>query len=393
MSETRVVLLGVGAIGRELLRQVATNARPPALRLRICGLIDTSGYVYEQRGLSWRRVMELRAHKANGRRLADADDGVHATTVEAIRTLRAERGARSVLVDATAADTAPWIEDVLARGWDVVLANKLPLSGSQLDADRLHGLATARNRQVLHEATVGAGLPVIDTLRKLLESGDRVLQIEGCPSGTLGYLFCELGGGRSFADALRSAIEAGYTEADPRLDLSGLDVARKALILGRLLGFRGELHDIEVESLVPARLSALELTAFVARVDELNAEWRVRVEAAKARGAVLRYRARISRKSISVGLAEVRAEAPLGWLSGTDNQFAFTTARYRENPLVITGPGAGPAVTAAGVYGDLLCIASGRGAPRASPPSACARSLRARPASTAPSPVGDGGLA
>ncbi|MEO6878538.1 MAG: hypothetical protein ABI205_08665, partial [Gemmatimonadaceae bacterium] len=175
MSDTRVVLLGVGAIGRELLRQVATNARSPTRHLRVCGLIDSSGYVYESHGLSWRRVMELRAHKANGGRLADANDGVPATTVEAIRTLRAEKGARSVLVDATAADTAPFIEDVLARGWDVVLANKLPLSGSQPAADRLHALVTARNRQMLHEATVGAGLPVIDTLRKLLESGDRVL--------------------------------------------------------------------------------------------------------------------------------------------------------------------------------------------------------------------------
>ncbi len=378
MSETRVVLLGVGAIGRELLRQVSTNARPAVRGIRVCGLIDRSGFVYEPRGLSWRRVMELRALKANGGALSGAEGGQPGSARRAIDAITVERGVRSVLVDATASDTGALLESALRKGWDLVLANKLPLTGAQADVDRLRALAAARGRQVLHEATVGAGLPVIDTLRKLLDSGDRIGQIEGCPSGTLGYLFGELSQGRAFSDSLRSAIDAGYTEPDPRTDLSGVDVARKALILGRAIGFRGELSDIEIESLVPPRLAGVPVGEFVARLDELDADWAARVNTARERGAVLRYRARVSRKAITVGLAPVASEHPLGRLAGTDNQFAFTTARYRNQPLVITGPGAGPAVTAAGVYNDLLGIAASRGPLRAPRTIASARSPRAR---------------
>jgi aspartokinase/homoserine dehydrogenase 1 len=207
---------------------------------------------------------------------------------------------------------------------------------------------------------VGAGLPVIDTLRKLLEAGDRVLRIEGCPSGTLGFLFGELGRGRTFSAALRAAMAAGYTEPDPRDDLSGTDVARKALILARLLGFRGDLADVAVESLVPEALRAVPRDEFLARLDALDAPWEARLRAARAEGRVLRYRVRVTRRAIAVGLVAVAPSDPLGTLTGTDNQFAFTTARYRAQPLVVTGPGAGAAVTASGVYGDLLRLAAER---------------------------------
>jgi aspartokinase/homoserine dehydrogenase 1 len=149
----------------------------------------------------------------------------------------------------------------------------------------------------------------------------------------------------------------GYTEPDPREDLSGLDVARKALILGRLLGFHGDLRDVAVESLVPESLRDVSLAEFVQRVGEMDTMWAERVEAARARGEVLRYRAIATRRSVRVGLVSVRTSSPLAALEGTDNQFAFTTGRYRENPLIITGPGAGPAVTAAGVLNDLLRLA------------------------------------
>lgn len=362
MSETNVVLLGVGAIGRELLRQLATNHRTSVSSIRVCGLIDRSGFVFEPAGLSWRRVMELRAHKAKGESLATAEGGCRSSSEAAVDTITAKTGgitrANRVLVDATAADTLPLLETALARGCDLVLANKLPLAGAQDVHDRLHDVARVRRRRILHEATVGAGLPVIDTLHKLVDAGDRVLAIDGCPSGTLGFLFGELGKGRSFSAALHDAVAAGFTEPDPRTDLSGIDVARKALILARLLGFRGDLEDVAVESLVPADLRGVATDEFLARASELDAVWSATVRAAQAQGCVLRYRARVTRRSIAIGLAHVAAGDPLSNLSGTDNQFAFTTSRYRTQPLVITGPGAGPAVTAAGVYNDLLSLAT-----------------------------------
>jgi homoserine dehydrogenase len=240
----------------------------------------------------------------------------------------------------------------------VVLANKRPVTGDRRRFDQLRAAAQARGRRLLHEATVGAGLPIIDTYSKLVESGDRVSKIEGCPSGTLGYLFGELGRGQRFSEALRGAIAKGYPEPDPREDLSGMDVARKALILGRLIGFPGELQDIAVESLVPKGAERLPLDEFLARLEEYDEAWAQQVADARARGGVLRYRAIVTLRRIRVGLVVVDASSPMASLNGTDNQFIFTTARYKQNPLVITGPGAGPAVTAGGILNDVLKLAT-----------------------------------
>ena len=214
------------------------------------------------------------------------------------------------------------------------------------------------SRRLLHETTVGAGLPIIDTYYKLVESGDHVFKIEGCPSGTLGYVFGELGRGRRFSQALRGAIAKGYPEPDPREDLSGTDVARKALILGRLLGFPGELSDIEIESLVPPAATQLERKEFLSRLEEFDDAWQRRVEQARAKGGVLRYRCTVTPRRIRVGLVVVNSGSSLASLNGTDNQFIFTTRRYKANPLVITGPGAGPAVTAGGILNDVLKLAA-----------------------------------
>src|SRR2546427_11289427 len=158
--------------------------------------------------------------------------------------------------------------------------------------------------------------------------------------------------------ALAGAIAKGYPEPDPREDLSGMDVARKALILGRLLGFPDELKDIAVESLVPPGAERLTPEEFLARLEEYDAPWTRRLAQARRRGGALRYRAIVTRRRIRVGLVVVDASSPMASLNGTDNQFIFTTMRYRKNPLVITGPGAGPAVTAGGILNDVLKLAS-----------------------------------
>ncbi|MEO7503013.1 MAG: homoserine dehydrogenase [Gemmatimonadaceae bacterium] len=267
---------------------------------------------------------------------------------------------RPILVDVTAGDTSAVLEAALAGGMDIVLANKRPLAALRGSRSGLSRSATSRGRRVLHEATVGAGLPIIDTISKLKESGDDVLRIEGCPSGTLGYLFGELGRGTVFSTALRAAMALGYTEPDPREDLSGMDVARKALILGHLLGFKGKLESVIVESLVPEEYRDLTTSEFISRLEELDPLWRERVDETRSRDSVLRYRATAGRDGVRVGLVAVSAASSLGALMGTDNQFSITTSRYRDNPIVITGPGAGVAVTAAGVLNDVLKLAGSR---------------------------------
>src|ERR1051325_8489682 len=283
-TKTDVVLLGVGAIGRELISQVTAHGSS----LRVCGVIDRSGYVFDAGGLSSSTLGELRAHKAKGGKLADTVSGVRANAEKALDEIGGAELWRPILVDATAADTTSVLDTALARGWDLVLANKLPLAAERVSAERLHQTARLHGRRILHEATVGAGLPVIDTLRKLKEAGDTILSVEGCPSGTLGYVFGELGRGRSFSDALRSAIESGYTEPDPRIDLAGLDVARKALILARLIGFNGNLENIAVESLVPAPLVGGSVEQFLEGVSEWDEQWARRARAAREKGTVLR---------------------------------------------------------------------------------------------------------
>jgi aspartokinase/homoserine dehydrogenase 1 len=260
-------------------------------------------------------------------------------------------------VDLTADDTAGALEAALLHGMDLVLANKRPIAGRRAASEALWQTARARGRRILHEATVGAGLPIIDTYHKLTESGDRVERIEGLLSGTLGYVLSEVGDGTPFSRAVRSAMRLGYTEPDPREDLSGMDVGRKALILARLLGYRGELGRASVESLVPKWARALSLPEFLERLDELDAGWKRRVDAARGQGSVLRYVATVTPNRIAVGLRPVPAGSPLASIKGSDNQLVFTTARYKANPLVIRGPGAGAEVTAAGVLNDILRLA------------------------------------
>lgn len=356
-----IVLLGVGAIGRALIEQLATTVNGISDQVRVCGLVDRTGYVFAPEGLSRSVLLELSRHKLRGKPLHASATGHSADPLDAVAFIASQLKRAPVLIDATAADTHSMLEIVLERGWPVVLANKVPLAAEQDRIDRLWSVARAGGAVILHEATVGAGLPVIDTVRKLLEAGDRITAIEGCPSGTLGFLFSRIGIGDRFSVALHDAMAAGYTEPDPRIDLSGLDVARKALILARLIGYRGSLASVRVQSLVPRRLQHLPLEHFLRRATELDEPWAARADAARARGAVLRYRARVTSRSVRVGLVEVPLTDPLSLLQGTDNQFAFTSARYDTRPLVITGPGAGPAVTASGVYNDLLRVIAERG--------------------------------
>lgn len=351
-----VVLLGFGQIGRAL-STLLSRVNRPALSLRVAGVIDRSGFVFDPDGLSARRLATLAAQKRKGRRLAELPHGQAASAEQAVAHIAGYALTRPVLVDLTADDTVAALEQALTHGMDLVLANKRPLADRSAVSDGLWQTARARGRRILHEATVGAGLPIIDTYHKLVESGDRVDRIEGLLSGTLGYVLSEVSAGVPFSRAVRSAMAKGYTEPDPRDDLSGMDVARKALILARLLGYQGELLQSAVESLVPKWARTLSLADFLVRLEELDASWKRRVEAAASEDSVLRYVALVTPTRIAVGVQVVPARSPLAAIKGSDNQLVFTTARYKANPLVITGPGAGAEVTAAGVLNDILRLA------------------------------------
>ena len=359
-----VVMLGFGQIGRTLGdmivktggRDARGGRKSDGRPLRVVGVIDRGGYVFDPEGLSTRDLGALIALKEGGRSFADAPDGRAAKPTEAVATFAKHALSSPVLVDVTADETTPIVKEALRAGMDVVLANKRPLAGSRQASSELQALANESGQRILFEATVGAGLPILDTYKKLVESGDKVLKIEGCVSGTLGFLITEIGRGRPFSESLRRAMEKGYTEPDPRDDLSGADVGRKALILGRLLGFDGEPEDVDVESLVPEAYRKLSLPAFLGRLEELDTDWERRANAARSKGATLRYVASVTKNRIAVGLKVVDGASPFAALKGTDNQIAFTTTRYRQNPLIVTGPGAGLAVTAGGVLNDILSL-------------------------------------
>jgi aspartokinase/homoserine dehydrogenase 1 len=347
-----VVLLGFGRVGRALADQLA--ARNGA-GVRVVGLLDRSGYVFDPRGLSRPRLLRLAERKDAGALLA-ALGGRPAAADVALAHIASHAVSRPVLVDVTADETGDLLLSALAQGFDLVLANKKPLAGSAASHERLLDAARTAGRRVLFEATVGAGLPILDTHKKLVESGDRVLRIEGCVSGTLGYVLSAVSEGRPFSQAVREAVERGYAEPDPREDLSGRDVGRKGLILARLLGYKGALR--AAEDLVPRSLRRVPVSTFMAKLPSLDADWRRRVERAAARGRVLRYVVLATRSSVQSRLVAVRADSAAGSLRGTRNLISFTSRRYREEPLVVMGPGAGAEVTAAGILNDIHQLAA-----------------------------------
>ena len=352
---TDVVLLGFGRVGRALVSATMEAEGRRDRPVRIVGLLDRSGYVFDPRGLSQRRLRLLAEGKDQGRLLSRLG-GVAASAVGALRFIASHAVSRPVLVDVTAEETGDLLRSALGHGFDLVLANKKPLAGPSRDHEALLGAAEASGRRILYEATVGAGLPILDTHRKLVESGDRVLRIEGCLSGTLGFVLSAVSAGRPFSDAVREAMARGYTEPDPRDDLSGRDAARKGLILGRLLGYGGAPP--EAENLVPPRLARFPLAEFLERLPSLDEEWARRVKREAAAGRVLRYLVVATPRSVRAYLAAVPVGSPAGSLSGTRNLVSFTTRRYREEPLVVTGPGAGAEVTAAGILNDIQQLAS-----------------------------------
>jgi aspartokinase/homoserine dehydrogenase 1 len=352
---TDVVLLGFGRVGRALADQIALpNGQP---NVRVVGLLDRSGYVFEPKGLSRRRLLHLTQKKDAGALLASLG-GRPAVAADALTFMAGHAVSRPVIVDVTSEETGDLLRTAIGHGFSVVLANKKPLAGSWESYERL--LAGTRNggSHVRYEATVGAGLPIIDTYHKLVETGDRVLRIEGCVSGTLMFVVSAVSNGQRFSEAVRQAVDRGYAEPDPRDDLTGRDAARKGLILGRLLGYRGPAP--VADDLVPRALKNVALDAFLDKLAAYDDEWAERVSRERARGRVLRYIVTATPRSVSARLVAVPISTPIGALQGTRNLVSFTTIRYRTEPLVVSGPGAGAEVTAAGILNDIYSLSGVR---------------------------------
>jgi homoserine dehydrogenase len=352
MRSVPIVQLGLGGVGRELVRQLLAVRTSIAARygfsLDYLALIDSAGFLHTGEPLAPEALRTAVEAKAAGRSLLEQGAAPRTGNPGALRI-----PSPGIAVDLTAAaGNEVLLADAVRFGHRVVLANKKPLAAGYASFQQLTEGGATR-----YEATVGAGLPVIGTLQALIDSGDRVVNIEAAMSGTLGFLCAELESGRPLSEAVRDAHARGYTEPDPRDDLSGMDVARKALILARSCGLPWELADIPAEPWFPPELGDIPRDEFMARLEELDPPFAEHVATARAAGAVLRYVARITPGGASVGLQALPAAHPIAGLRGPDNLFSFTTDRYVERPLVIRGPGAGLAVTAAGVLADIIAHA------------------------------------
>lgn len=266
----------------------------------------------------------------------------------------------SVIIDCTASDEiadhySTWLE----RGIHVITPNKKASSGDFARYERIHNSAKAGGAHFFYETTVGAALPIIKTLRDLIDTGDQIHSVQGILSGTLAYLFNVFDGSKPFSEIVIEAQQSGFTEPDPREDLSGMDVARKLTILARELGQNIELGDFPVENLIPEPLRDVEINEFMERLSEYDDDMVKRYNEARSAGMNLRYVAMFDAAgSASVELKQVSQDNAFSHIDLTDNLIQFASNRYSTNPLVIQGPGAGPAVTAGGVFGDLLKLAN-----------------------------------
>ena len=344
MKNYYLLHLGIGNVGRELVTQIEKSRKRLekdfGVNLIYSGLFTSRSALFAKNGLS--------PLKALGK-LKTPSAVPPVTTDFALDSIPRP----FILIDTTTSDaTIPYLKKALSKGGFAVLSNKRPLTGTQNDFDELHKFES----RLFYETVVGAGLPVIQTLKNLIETGDEIIDIQGCFSGSLGYIFSQLDLAKPFSKVVLQAKAQGYTEPDPREDLSGRDVARKALILARINKLPMELKDIKLTSLFPRQMQDLSVNEFLKKLPELDKEYKVKAEKAAKANKVLRFLAKVNNKSATVGLEAVDRTSDIGSLTGPDNLIIIKTKRYFANPLIVKGPGAGIAVTAAGVFGDIISI-------------------------------------
>ncbi|MBB6002372.1 bifunctional aspartate kinase/homoserine dehydrogenase I [Arcicella rosea] len=346
-------LVGTGLIGKALLEQLQGQenylSKYKALKINLVGVMNSKKMLIDAQGIPMENWEEERDAKGKPAEIW--------AFVEEAKRLNLPN---SVFADCTAnKEIHNYYLGLFEANISVVTPNKVANSGRYEDYALLHRTALKKGVKFLYETNVGAGLPVINTLQGLIASGDRFEKIEGVLSGTLSYIFNNFKAGVKFADIVREAKVKGYTEPDPREDLSGMDVARKILILGREIGLRLEPEDVEILKLLPENCEkAPTVEDFFNELEVSNSYFEAMVNEAEAKGEVLRFIATLENNKITIGVRSIGKTHPFYMMDGADNVISFTTKRYHDRPLVIKGPGAGAEVTASGVFADIVAMGS-----------------------------------
>ena len=354
LSEYQVLnlfLCGVGTVGSSLIAQLAQQSeklkKERGLKLKVVGIASGHNAMFDREGISLENCREQLAHSAPSdlNRLRDEVIGMNIFN--------------SVFVDCTASsDVAGLYQEFLEHNISVVAANKAAASSDYATYQKLKSTARQRGVKFLFETNVGAGLPIIRTMNDLLNSGDKILKIEAVLSGTLNFIFNKISADVPFSETVRLAKEEGYSEPDPRVDLSGKDVIRKLVILAREAGYRIEQSDVEKHLFVPDSFFQGTLEEFWKNLPSLDADFERRRKVLESEGKRWRFVSRYENGKASVELCEVGREHPFYTLEGSNNIILLTTERYKEYPMQIQGYGAGAGVTAAGVFADIMSIAN-----------------------------------
>jgi aspartokinase/homoserine dehydrogenase 1 len=346
-------MIGSGLIGSAFLKQLANQAETLAdeylLNFKVIALANSRKMLFSSTGVNlskWKQELEASETKL------DLD-----AYIQYMKELNLPN---SIFIDCTSTDVVgkKYIK-ILESNISIVTPNKKSNSAKYEYFLKLKNTAQKHNVKFLFETTVGAGLPIINTLSDLVTSGDKLIKVEGILSGTLSFIFNTYTAGKKFSEVLREAKGKGYTEPDPREDLNGFDVARKLLILARLSGLALEFKDIKIENLVPQKARKAEsVEEFFEKLRECDWMFEEKLKHAQEKGKVLRYIAKLENGKAEISLQEIDEKHPFYSLTGSDNIFSFYTNNYRFNPIVIKGPGAGAEVTASGVFADVLRISN-----------------------------------